>query len=95
MAVVSLDTPPRTALFARAVRLEGFLRGIGGVVVQAQLANGAWRQVSRVAARPDGRFAATIHPYVSTTYRLAVDQVAGPSVQIEVARRIAVHAEGA
>ncbi len=92
--VVSLATPPPRALFAQRVHLQGFVRGIGGVVVQQQLPSGAWQQVRRVAARPDGRFTATVFPLATTAYRLAVDRVGGPPVSIEVARRIAVHAEG-
>jgi hypothetical protein len=92
--VVSLDAPPARAVFAEPLQLEGFVRGIGGVVVQERLPTGAWQQVSRVVARADGRFAAVVRPRVSTEYRLAVDRVGGPPVQVEVARRIDVHAEG-
>jgi stage II sporulation protein D len=92
--VLSLDTPPGRAVFASPVPLTGFVRGIGGVVVQELLPTGAWQQVRRVAVRPDGRFTATVRPRFSTSYRLAVDRVGGPAVQVEVARRIAVRADG-
>jgi stage II sporulation protein D len=92
--VVSLDAPPARALFAQRVQLSGFVRGAAGVVVQERDAGGGWRQVRRVHAHPDGRFTATVFPLVTTAYRLAVDQTAGPEVEIEVARRIDAHAEG-
>jgi SpoIID/LytB domain protein len=92
--VVSLDPPSPRALFAQRVQLTGFVRGTAGVVVQAQQPNGSWRQVRRVVARPDGRFTATVFPLVTTAYRLAVDEAAGPPAEIEISRRIAAHAEG-
>jgi stage II sporulation protein D len=92
--VVSLEPAPAHATYAEPVLLQGFVRGIGGVVVQERQPNDGWRQVRRVVAHPDGRFEAVVRPRFTTTYRLAVDGVAGPSVQIEVVRRIAVHADG-
>src|SRR5207248_3018087 len=64
------------------LRLHGFLRGIGGVVLQQRQRNGSWRQVARVHARPNGRFEVVVRrPRFAAAYRLAVDQVAGPPLE--------------
>jgi stage II sporulation protein D len=86
VSVASLaDVPPRV-LKARPLRLHGFLRDLGGVVLQQRLPNGAWQQVRRVQARPNGRFELLVRPRFSTAYRLAVDRVAGPALQVAVRR---------
>jgi stage II sporulation protein D len=64
------------------LELHGFLREIGGVVLQAQLRNGTWRQVAHVHARPDGRFTLLVRRHAATAYRLAVDQIAGPPLDV-------------
>jgi stage II sporulation protein D len=92
--VVALAEPPPRVFFSQRIWLHGFVRGIGGVVLQEKLPTGAWRQVGRVHARVDGRFQAVVRPQFSTSYRLAVDRVPGPVISVQVARTIAVHAEG-
>jgi SpoIID/LytB domain protein len=79
VCVLSLEAPAKTRP-GRPLLLRGFLRDIGGVVLQQQTAAGGWRQVAHVRARPDGRFAVTVRPRSATAYRLAVDEVAGPPV---------------
>ncbi len=86
VAVVSLDDAPARVPAARPLDLHGFLRDIGGVVLQQRLADGSWQQVRRVHARPDGRFRVTVRPLVSTSYRLAVDRLAGPELSVAVTR---------
>jgi SpoIID/LytB domain protein len=92
--VLSLDEAPGQALYGEPLHLHGFLRGIGGVVLQEREADGGWRQVGRVLAHPDGRFDVVVRPRFSTSYRLAVDRVPGPEIAVDVARRIAVHTDG-
>jgi stage II sporulation protein D len=92
--VLSLDPPGGQAVFGEPVALRGFLRGIGGVVLQERSQTGSWRQVARVRTGGDGRFTASVRPGFSTAYRLAVDGKAGEPVEVEVARRIAVRADG-
>jgi stage II sporulation protein D len=92
--VLFLKEPPPQAVFAQRVQLRGFLRGVGGVVLQERLPTGGWRQVRRVVAHPDGRFEAVVRPRFTTAYRLAVNRVPGPETRIDVTRRIAVHADG-
>jgi stage II sporulation protein D len=92
--VLSLDEPAAGAVFGRPLPLRGFLRGVGGVVLQERLPSGAWRQVARVRAAPDGRFRTPVRPRFSTEYRLAVDGVSGSPVTVDVSRRIDVRADG-
>jgi stage II sporulation protein D len=91
--VLSLDGPAAAATYGEPVALTGFLRGIGGVVLQERSPTGAWRQVARVHVRSDGRFSTAVRPSFSTAFRLAVDGVAGAPVDVEVARQIDVRAE--
>jgi SpoIID/LytB domain protein len=87
VSVLSLDGSVLTAHSATPFRLHGFVRGIGGVVLQQRLRNGSWRQVARVHARADGRFEVSVRPRFRTAYRLAVDRVAGPPVEVTVSSR--------
>jgi stage II sporulation protein D len=64
------------------LQLHGFVRGIGGVVVQARLRNGGWRQVARVHVRADGRFVVTVRSRTASAYRVAVERVAGPPLEV-------------
>ena len=86
ISVISLDDGPVQVGAAQPLDLHGFLRDIGGVVLQQLLPDGSWRQVRRVHTHPDGRFELTVRPRVSTSYRLAVDQLAGPDLKVEVTR---------
>jgi SpoIID/LytB domain protein len=92
--VLSLDAPPPRAVFGEPLPLRGFLRGVAGVVLQQRSPTGAWQQVARVRTHSDGRFETLVRPRFSTAYRLAVDGVAGSTVDVEVARRIDVRADG-
>jgi stage II sporulation protein D len=89
VSVVSLDESLRRVRAGATLQLHGFLRQIGGVVLQQRLSDGAWRQVLHVRARPDGRFVALVRPQASTTYRLAVGGVPGPSVNVQTVARAA------
>jgi stage II sporulation protein D len=64
------------------LQLHGFARGIGGVVLQARVRNGGWRQVAHVHVRPDGRFVVTVRSRSATAYRVAVERVAGPPLEV-------------
>jgi len=86
VSVVALTGSAFTVRPAATLLLHGFLRGIAGVVVQQRLGNGSWRQVARVHAHPDGRFEVPVCPRFTTAYRLAVDEVAGPPVEVSIRR---------
>ena len=87
ISVASLAEPPVHVRSGRPLRFHGFLRDLGGVVLQQRLQNGSWRQVLRVHTRPNGRFDESIWPRFKAAYRLAVDRVAGPAVEVGVERR--------
>ena len=87
VSVLSLAGSTLTAQSTAPLRLHGFLRGIGGVVLQQRLRNGSWRQVARVHARPDGRFDVSVRPRFRTAYRLAADRVAGPPLEVTLSSR--------
>ena len=87
VSVLSLAGSTLTAHSTAPIRLHGFLRGIGGVVLQQRLLNGSWRQVARVHARPDGRFDVSVRPRFRTAYRLAAERVAGPPLEVTLSSR--------
>jgi stage II sporulation protein D len=82
ISVVSLDAPPARALAGQTVTLTGFLRDIGGVVLQKRLADGSWQRIRMIHARRDGRFQAVVKLAGATAYRLAVKGVPGPAVAV-------------
>jgi stage II sporulation protein D len=86
ISVLSLDRST-AAEPAGTVTLHGFLRDIAGVVLQQQRPDGSWHQVARVHARADGRFSVAVRPRFATAYRLAVDRVAGPALEVAAAKR--------
>ena len=82
--VLKLEQPVARSL-ARARRpvvLKGFVRGLGKVRLEQQVAGGAWKTVKRVKTRPDGRFTVTVSPRRPTSYRLATPSGAGAAVTI-------------
>jgi stage II sporulation protein D len=80
--VLSLGGAAPIASSTPTLLLHGFLRGVTGVVLQARSRDGTWRQVAHVRARPDGRFAVKVRRGAASAYRLAVDQVAGPALEL-------------
>jgi len=82
--VAALDAPASHSHAGRPLALRGFLRGLTRVVLERRTPAGAWIQVRHVVAASDGRFVATVRPLSSTAYRLAVDRIAGPAVEVEV-----------
>jgi stage II sporulation protein D len=82
ISVVALTGTSRPDGPRGPLQLNGFVRGIGGVVVQARQRNGNWRQIAHVHARADGRFVVTVRSRSATAYRLAVERVAGPPLEV-------------
>jgi hypothetical protein len=85
ISVVALTGASRPDGRRGPLQVEGFVRGIGGVVLQARSRNGSWRQVARVHARADGRFVVRVRAPASA-YRVAVERVAGPPLEVGGAR---------
>jgi SpoIID/LytB domain protein len=90
--VLSLTPPSASADFGLPVSLTGFVRGVGGVSLQQRTGGSDWRLAARIRAAPDGRFVVQVRPQATSEYRLAVDEQAGPSVEVQVAPRITVEA---
>jgi stage II sporulation protein D len=82
--VLHLERPVARSLAAagRAVVLKGFVRGLGKVRLEQQVAGGRWTTVKRLAVRPDGRFAARVQPRRTTSYRLWTPAGAGAAVTV-------------
>jgi stage II sporulation protein D len=92
--VLSLSAPTPIAAFAQPFALSGFVRGTSGVSLQRFAPNGTWQLAGRVHTASDGRFTITVRPRLTTSYRLVVDHVAGPSVAVDVVPRLSVRANG-
>ena len=91
--VLSLDPPAAAATFGEPLALRGFLRGIGGVVLQERSPTGAWRARHPRAHARRRPLRGAVRPRYSTAFRLAVDGTAGAPVEVEVARQIDVRVE--
>jgi stage II sporulation protein D len=81
--VLNLDPPVRRALASRPLELTGFVRGLRHVRLEQQVNGGAWRPVTRVKRRADGRFTVTVRPHGTTSYRLATPFGAGAAVTVK------------
>jgi SpoIID/LytB domain protein len=78
LGLATLEPPVRIA--GGKLQLSGVAQGVPGAVIQRQLPGGAWAQVARVRPKADGSFTAIVHRAPAASYRIAVDQVAGPAV---------------
>ena len=81
--VLRLDPPLRRAIAGKPTKLQGFVRGLGRVRLEQQVAGGTWRRVRPVKTRADGRFTVTVTPRRTTSYRLASAAGAGGSVTLK------------
>jgi stage II sporulation protein D len=81
IGVASLSPPSHTPSSGR-LTLRGFVRGLTSVVLQQRLPTGSWVQVRHVVTTDDGRFVETVSARHATAYRLAVDRIAGPAVDV-------------
>src|SRR5262245_14627653 len=85
ISVVALTRASRPDGRRGPLQVEGFVRGIGGVVLQARTQSGSWRQVARVRPRADGRFIVRVRSPAGA-YRVAVERVAGPPLEVGESR---------
>lgn len=51
---------------------------------RSQVNGGAWKTVKRVGTRPNGRFAVSVSPSRTTSYRLATPAAAGAAVTVKI-----------
>ncbi|HWG55611.1 MAG TPA: SpoIID/LytB domain-containing protein [Gaiellaceae bacterium] len=82
--VLRLDPHLRRAIAAQPITLTGFVRGLTDVRLEQQVNGGAWTTVRPLKPRPDGRFATTVKPRRTTSYRLAAPQAAGAAITLKV-----------
>src|SRR4051794_7397539 len=89
---MGLDAP-HVALYGDRVRLNGFVRGLGGARLE-QLTEAGWRTVRRLRVTSTGRFGVEVPAAASTEFRLAYNSLAGDAVALRVAPRVLVSADG-
>ena len=92
ISAMDLDTPPRS-FFGSAVRVTGYVRGLGKARLQ-ELTQAGWVDVRRLHIAPDGRFAARLAAGSSVELRLAYNDVAGDPVALQVQPRVLVRTDG-
>lgn len=92
LSAMELDDPP-AVVYGSAVRLHGWLRGLGRARLQQQTMSG-WRTVRQVAAGASGHFAVTVQAVRSTVYRLAYNGLGGAEADVLVAPRVSMHTDG-
>jgi stage II sporulation protein D len=87
IGVLSLARPTGPVVYGATVALSGLVRGASatGATLESQPAGGAWQPLTTIAPLPDGTFSTSVAPTVTTTYRLELGTVNGPSVRIPVA----------
>ena len=81
--VLRLDPPLRRAIAGRSTKLRGFVRGLGRIRLEQQVAGGTWTRVRAVKTQPNGRFTVTVAPHRTTSYRLASAFGAGGAVTLK------------
>ena len=84
IAAISLDPPPLSAAYRQPLTLHGFIRGLSGASLQQLTPSGSWRLIAKLHGHTNGRFSLTVHARTNTAYRLAVQQLAGPSAAVRV-----------
>jgi stage II sporulation protein D len=87
VGVLSLQPPAPNPAVARGTRitLNGVVRGVREVVLQARSGGGLWQQLRRIVpAAGTGAFHVSVKPRVTTQYRLATAQDAAAAVRIRV-----------
>jgi stage II sporulation protein D len=88
-----LDAPRARALFGTHVRVEGWVRGLGRARLQ-QLTDSGWQTVRQIHPNPSGRFSVSLPARRSAQVRLAYNSMAGGAVELDVAPRVLLRAEG-
>jgi stage II sporulation protein D len=87
LGALTLDTPPRRALLASSkVRVTGAVRGLGGVQLQRETRDGAWRTAAYVHPH-DGQFVVTMKVKGPLKLRLVAEGVATAPIAYRVVSR--------
>src|SRR5690349_332848 len=93
LRAMSLDDVPGRALYRSRVQVRGWLRRLGRARLQ-ELTDRGWQTIAHVRPSPSGRFAVPLAATRSTQLRLAYNGVAGDAVDLEVAPRVVLRADG-
>jgi stage II sporulation protein D len=82
--VLALDPAPKLVPRGKPLELTGFVRGLGRIRLEREVAAGAWRKVRDLRLAPNGRFRTVVRPESATRYRLANHIAVGGDVVIVV-----------
>ena len=94
LGLLSLERATLTIVpHGSATRLNGMARGLGGVVLEARPAGGAWTPAGGIPAR--GPFALDVKPNLTTEYRLASGTIRTDPLRVLVAPRVRLAAPAA
>ena len=85
VGVLALDRPTRALVYGSSAQLTGIARGLSGVTLEQRASATVWERAAAVTSRPDGRFAVTVKPLASASYRLAAGTVRSGEVRVAVA----------
>src|SRR5436305_3105280 len=89
---LELSPPAEPVAYGGAGTLTGNARGVGSVMLEQRVANGAWQTLSSISPAADGSFSVAIHPSATTQYRLAAGQIRAALVAVPVAPSITASA---
>ncbi len=84
-AWLTLAPPPGAVAPGTAVSLQGSVRGLADVSLEAKTVGGLWRPLGPVRLDSSGAFTARVTPSVTTMYRLASGAIRGALVEVTVA----------
>jgi stage II sporulation protein D len=92
VGLLSLARPTAPAVYGSAINLTGVVRtaSASGAELEQQQGSGSWQPLQALAPDAGGSFAVTVTPTVTTTYRLRLGTVVGPSVRIPVTPAISL-----
>jgi stage II sporulation protein D len=72
---LELDPPSGPVADGGSASVQGVVRGLSGVALEARTAGGAWQTVSTVKPDAAGAFSVVVHPRTTTSYRLSAGLV--------------------
>ena len=90
VGVLALGAPSTPVTYGSATALTGRARGVGAVELQQRQPGGAWETVAKLSPRA-GTVAPKVKPSASTSFRLAVGEIASSPVAVPVARSVRLH----
>ena len=80
LGVLRVARPTPSTTPGAPVVISGVARDVAAPLLQKLSAKGSWLLSARLKPKPDGAFATTVRPKLTTTYRLVADGVVGPAL---------------